>query len=493
MKKSLVISMIFLLLLSTFLGGCGSKEVAKETKPTTSTSETTEKETPKEDTTKEEAKAEPELAPQEKPVRILNHLMGGKDPDENELFMEEAKRLSGIEVEIVKVPGSDVGTKIASAIAAGEDYDIMILSGKAFEKLFPLGAFEDITDRIYNSDVLGNPDIIPPERWEPIKKDGRLYGVLNKYEGGRLPLVRADWLHNLNITEPTTMDDYYEMLRAFTFDDPDQNGQDDTIGLTMKKLYDIEPFMSSKGLVDGFAKDADGKWYIPWATDEAAEIYDFMAKLYDEGILDSNFATNGSSNCREQILNGKAGMMTYWDNWTGLFNDKLLAADPNTTAEIIGLAPVLDDKGNGIISTPPIEQFSILSTSKNKDYAFKYLEFIHTNPGIQLCSLGIENHDYIVKDGKVELTEIGQQHAMDHGMPQSVSKQWKNPIGVPKNFLQSQALVNKYGVMEIAKDTTKEAKEVVEKYGIQCIMGEFSGAEAVKLMQEELKALKLID
>lgn len=35
---------------------------------------------------------------------------------------------------------------------------------------------------------------------------------------------------------PRTIDDFYEMLKAFTYDDPDGNGEDDTYGTVVSKF-----------------------------------------------------------------------------------------------------------------------------------------------------------------------------------------------------------------------------------------------------------------
>ena len=44
--------------------------------------------------------------------------------------------------------------------------------------------------------------------------------------------LRQDWLDNLGMSMPTTLDEIKEFARACTFDDPDQNGQDDTWFMT---------------------------------------------------------------------------------------------------------------------------------------------------------------------------------------------------------------------------------------------------------------------
>lgn len=485
MKKFLALCMSAILVLG--IVGCGADEVAK--------TEGEEKQEAKQtNETKSESEEVKEVPEQKRPVKMLTSVVGGNDPDEMDLWNQEAERLSGIQIEATRIAGDEYNTKLTTTLASGEEMDILYMNTDAFEKLLPLNAFETLTKRIEESEVLGNSEIIDPTEWDRIRRDdGEIYAIFNKYEGGRLPLVRKDWLDQLGLEEPGDLDGYYEMLKAFTYNDPDGNGQDDTYGFTLKKTYDIQPFMGTKGLVDGYDVDENGQLYVPYATEDAIEVYDWLAKLYEEGIMDPNFPTNGSSDCREMILTGRAGLMVYWDNWTGLFNEKALAEDPNTSFEIYGLEPPKGANGEGSITTGQDGVFTILNYSDNIDWAFKFLEFYHTYEGNILSTLGIEGHDYTMEDGKYVLTEVGQQHSMDHGVVVAKSLQWVNPVKIPKNYEQSRDVVLAYGKPELLNADSKAVEEIVDKNIIKAILGEITGEEAVANMQKELKGKGLID
>lgn len=45
-------------------------------------------------------------------------------------------------------------------------------------------------------------------------------------------MIRQDWLENLGLEMPTSLDELYDVLYAFTYNDPDGNGVDDTYGIT---------------------------------------------------------------------------------------------------------------------------------------------------------------------------------------------------------------------------------------------------------------------
>lgn len=72
-----------------------------------------------------------------------------------------------------------------------------------------------------------NPDIL-----DNSKVDDKLYSLYLGRPLSRSGIIyRKDWADNLGLEAPTNVDEVFEMARAFTEDDPDGNGQDDTIGL----------------------------------------------------------------------------------------------------------------------------------------------------------------------------------------------------------------------------------------------------------------------
>jgi putative aldouronate transport system substrate-binding protein len=336
--------------------------------------------------------------------------------------------------------------------------------------------------------VLSDPEIIAPSEWERItQEDGEIYAVFNKFEQGTLPIVRADWMEKLGFDPPETLDDYYELLKAFTFNDPDGNGKDDTYGLAIGyTLYDTVGLFGAYGLMRGFAKDAEGNLYAPYATEDAIPVYEWLAKLYKEGILEPNFVTNKSSNFRDLFMTDKAGMTFYWAAWVGLFNQQVKAENPDSPFKARGLVP---PKGPGgrLLKAGSDGLMLIPRNSKNKEAAFKIMEFWHTYEGNILSTLGILDHDYKMVDGKYELTEIGKAHAMDHGAPQPKSLKWVNPLGELEGFEEAAAIVLEYARPELDTPYGSQWETIVRSEAAKIILGQISAAEGVANMQRRFK------
>lgn len=431
----------------------------------------------------------PSLALAESPTLIwLTSVQGGREPEEQELFEKEVERLTGIKVKIIKPAGSEYTTKMTAMLATGEPIDIVYTNSPNFYALKDQDLFEPLTEWIEKSPILSDPEVIAPSEWERIRQeDGNIYGVFNKFEQGTLPIVRADWMEKLGFDPPETLDEYYELLKAFTFSDPDGNGKDDTYGLAIGyTLYDITGLFGAYGLMRGYAKDVDGNLYAPYATEEAIPVYEWLAKLYKEGILEPNFVTNKSSNFRDLFMTDKSGMNFYWAAWVGLYNQQVKAKNPENPFKARGLKP---PKGPGgrLLRAGTDGLMLIPRHSKNKELAFKLIEFWNSPEGNVLSTLGILDHDYKMVDGKYELTETGKAHAMDHGAPQPKSLEWKNPLGELEGFEEAAAIIKEYARPEMDTPYSKEWETIVRSEAAKIILGQISAVEGIANMQKKFQ------
>lgn len=60
--------------------------------------------------------------------------------------------------------------------------------------------------------------------------------------------LRKDWLDNLGLEVPKTMEDLEKVLTAFVEEDPDGNGVDDTTGLTVDATKPVARYNHAFGL-----------------------------------------------------------------------------------------------------------------------------------------------------------------------------------------------------------------------------------------------------
>lgn len=430
---------------------------------------------------------------EERTLKMMTGVIGGKTPEENTQFEQEIERLTGIKVTLNK-PAADYDQKLLAAIASGEKFDLLQISKEKMSTFVEQGILTPLTDQVNGSKVLSDPNVIPAKEWEQVKtKDGEIYGVFTKYQGGTMPIVRKDWLDKLNLPEPKTLDDYYNVLKAFTEQDPDGNGKNDTYGLSTAGMYELQGFFSAAGLKQRYVETADGKLDVPYSTDAAIPVYEWLNKLFEEGILDPNFTTNDTGKMRDLFLTDRVGMITYWDAWVGMLNNTRHEQDPNTKFEAKGLPGAADANGNHMLRRGDPDVWVIPVNAEHPNTAFEFIEWWHSEEGITLGSLGIKDVDYTVDNGKYELTQTGKEHASDHGVPFWYNRNVEPPFGKLSGVQEAQDLVDQYASLELTPSNWANAEKIINEYSFKAIMGEMPAADAIKKMREELKAGGLID
>lgn len=324
--------------------------------------------------------------------RILTDENGQKE------WAEAFEELTGTEIEIVKPVHNQYSQILGATFATGDLPDLVEIQTNDYLSYARSGNLVPLEDYIDKSMAIKaiDRDLIEAYRL----KDGHIYGVPTYNGGGCVTYIRKDWLDNLGLEVPTTWDEYYNVLRAFTYDDPDGNGVKDTMGLTLPFQTGFEFDYYNRFLMQeamfGF-QYKDGAWVDGFLEPEMKEALARFNKLYDEGILDNEFFTNKTSTARSKIYEGQAGVMEYWSGtWAVRFNDS--AQNSNPEAEVISIEPIK----NAFYINRVGPAFSITKAAKNPEAVFD--TFINTMldgaAGQTLFTHGIEGKHYKMEGGK---------------------------------------------------------------------------------------------
>lgn len=373
--------------------GCGNSNAKNETTATTQAGSAAANET---------TVAAKEVKKPEK-IKAMLDIFSVAEGDGREEVLAKYKELTGVTLELEQPPHNQYYEKVNLAFASGDLPDVIELSpadNSAFLTYSSQGALADITDLVAQSEPLSKANPAIPDG---VRIDGRLYGFPNDIASGTLTYCRKDWLDKLGMKAPTNYDEYLEMLRAFTFKDPDGNGKDDTKGFTGAGLDAITD--NYRYILD-FMQDAvpamqykDGKWVDGFQEPEMIKAMERISAAYKEGIIDKDIITNKTSTAREKVINGEVGTISYWSgSWNKTLNNK--AQQVNPSAVIIPL-PSLDSV-TYMARVPAVH--CITSATDNVEGVFKYfLEHIHDgDAGQMLFTCGVEGVTYKVVDGKGE-------------------------------------------------------------------------------------------
>jgi putative aldouronate transport system substrate-binding protein len=132
------------------------------------------------------------------------------------------------------------------------------------------------------------------------KYEGKWYGVSGYYTsqtGGYIRTIRQDYADNVGYKgTPKTMEDFFELAKLLTFNDPDRNGKDDTwaIGGPAKwGAFGFADVLGSYGLQPATWWIEDGKVVYSETHPAYKGVLDTMAKWYAAGVIDPEFMTDG--------------------------------------------------------------------------------------------------------------------------------------------------------------------------------------------------------
>ncbi|WP_164545632.1 type 2 periplasmic-binding domain-containing protein [Paenibacillus albus] len=266
-------------------------------------------------------------------VRSVNsaaELPPGDSLDSN-IWVKTFKDELGINLKnLWKVNDAQYQNKIAVTMASGDMPDFMEVDAQQFQILVEAGTIADLTDSYakYASDLTkGSMEVNNGLRLKAATMNGKLMGI--PVDGGditdtELIYIRKDWLANVGLQPPKTMEDVINIALAFTKNDPDKNGKNDTYGLSLDlnlfngwsgldgffNGYHAYPFNPTKGSATtlNFMKGPDGK--VQWA-DTQPEVKTALGKLADlfkQGAIYPEFSVIDGMKSAELVTSGKVGM-----------------------------------------------------------------------------------------------------------------------------------------------------------------------------------------
>lgn len=251
----------------------------------------------------------------------------GEDINNNPMVNMAVEKL-GIRMETTLL-GGDAGnydTKLRLALTGSEDLpDVFPVYGtQMIADMIESGRVKDITNDIeqYMPDRIKEIYKNFPETYYPLTKDGKIYGIAccPVLTEGQVMIIRQDWLDNLGLKAPTNMDEFEAVIKAFTEDDPDGNGQKDTYGFAYSgtDLYntgwvsDPVPLFSAnsgKFIPGAWREDENGNLTYGSIHEGNRKTLERMAQWHASGWIFQEAAATGAWDAMGQFTEGKAGIL----------------------------------------------------------------------------------------------------------------------------------------------------------------------------------------
>lgn len=229
------------------------------------------------------------------------------------------------------------------------------------------------------------------------------------------PQIRQDWLDNLGLDMPQTIDDWYNVLKAFKEQDANGNGDmDDEIPFVAAGASSLSSYLLSFAGAYGLVRDTfcvkNGKVVYSPAEAEYKDFLAEMAKWYEEGLIDSDFAAMDGTSVKSLITTDVAG--AYFGSLAGNlggYNTVLKEVYPE--AQIVGAPWVTSTDGNAYQQEAQHAQAftgagTIVTTAcEDPVMAVKWLDEHYSEKGTLLMTFGIEGVSYEMVNGEPVLTD----------------------------------------------------------------------------------------
>lgn len=306
--------------------------------------------------------------------------------------------------------------KVALMIAEQNFPDLIYAKGDV-ASLVEAGALIDMTDLI--EEYGPNIKKMYGDEFDKLKysaEDPAIY-QLSSYSVGATPFKDAgnaqiQWavLKENNYEVPRTLDELETMLKDYMKAHPETDNGLSTIGITLSTAD--WHWLITLGNPAGFIADGapdNGQWLIDenydavykFRSDKEREYFRWLNKMYNEGVLDHEFATQTHEDYIAKVASGRVLALVDKD-WDYTDAERVLIADgkldktyaplPVTISEDVK-CPTLMSQG---LTTG--QGVAITTACKYPVEAIKFLDYLCSEEGQVLVNWGVEGINYFVDE-----------------------------------------------------------------------------------------------
>lgn len=215
-------------------------------------------------------------------------------------------------------------------------------------------------------------------------------------------LIRQDWLDELGLEMPTTMDEVENVLRAFK----EQKGADAALAFAWGGY---NSYAQVYGVCEDFYIDADGKVKYGFIEDGYKDFLTKFNSWYAEGLIDPDAFTQDIDTFYAKMATDRNGIVYGFTGST--FGQIEIMKEENPDINYVAMPyPSLEEGGTFPvdISAYRVNNIGIMISSKCEklDAAARVIDYLYSEEGTMLCNYGQEGVSYEMVDGEPVLTEL---------------------------------------------------------------------------------------
>lgn len=318
---------------------------------------------------------------------------------------------------------ADYENKINVLAASNNLPDLFMVTGKPhLQKLAESGSLLDLTPYLEKM-----PDYTKFAGSDVIKKglvSDKQYALPKAGQAVSYTYwIRKDWLDNLKLQPPATVDELLAVAKAFTEQDPDQNGKNDTFGITGTNFQTFDPIFGAYGITNIYEGSKlfveDGKVTNTVYHPKMKEALATIKKFVDAGVVDPEVVSNKGTMAKDKAFQGKVGIINL--DWAQIIKDDQVAVwkGANPKAEWIQLNPPKGPDGTqnsnsinigatgGLWAIPK----RLEKEPEKLDKILELINYLATPEGGRLVQFGLQDVHYTLNGEQVVITDKGKQEA----------------------------------------------------------------------------------
>ncbi len=273
---------------------------------------------------------------------VRNVQLADTDADFSEtVWVKEYERTLGIKLTYkLQAFGEQYDNKVNLLLASNDLPDMMQVNLPQLYNMIDADQCADLTSAWENYATDQAKEAMTSDgtqNFDMASRDGKLYAIPNvgpAIETAHHIFIREDWRQSLGLATPETFEDFEAMIYAFTNDDPDGNGVDDTYGLSLSKDlwtdgHDATTFFNCFGAYpSAWVEDGDGGLIYGGVMDGMKPALEKLAKYYQDGVINQEFVVNDQAKAGELFAQETVGSF-FGIQWAGFLGDAFVSLYTN--------------------------------------------------------------------------------------------------------------------------------------------------------------------
>jgi putative aldouronate transport system substrate-binding protein len=386
------------------------------------------------------------LGAQQKPVDLelwaLGAVTEAGNPPDSWVGYKIIKEKLGINLKLILEPSTptDQDTKISVAAASNSLPDLFGVNRDMLMKIAKQGLVADVGPLLPKMPLRTASHYSDPVLLKLASYNKKLVGLPDPGSMPRVEglVIRKDWLDRLGLKVPTTLDELFDVAKAFTEKDPDGNGQKDTYGFGayyestglnsagFGRRFDY--LMGAFGVAGMWNLESADKFQFNFRDPNFRKAVEFIKRMNEEKVVDPSWSAPNKDEFRARWKQGKFGI--FWEQFAAL-HTQANYKDFDKNFPSGELVPILPPKGpdgkssNGLdMANARIYAVSAKAMKAGKgDAIARLLEWMASDEGYYLCGFGVEGVNY-KKDaeGNITLDGIAPEKSYTHKSQQSLTQ-----------------------------------------------------------------------